>query len=122
MLVFLWFAASGLGHFIVTDVEVQVLPKWLPMARAVVLGTGLLELICTIGLVRRRTRRAAGWGLIALTLFVTPAHFYLMQNPVLTDLPYWLLVARLPFQALLIGLIYWGTSRVGRRRRGYRRV
>ena len=122
VLVLLWFVASGLGHFIVNDIEVEGLPGWVPMPQAVVLAVGLLELVCAVGLLRRRTRRAAGRGLIALTLLVTPAHYYLVQNPILSELPYWLLIARLPFQALLIVLIYWTTSRVGRRRRGYRRV
>ena len=58
------------------------------------------------GLLWPRTRRVAAWGLFALTLAVTPAHFYMLQQPELfPSVPYWALVARLPLQAGLLALI-----------------
>ena len=51
-------------------------------------------------------------GLFALTLAVTPSHFYMLQRPDLFDVPYWLLVLRLPIQALLLELIWWSSKRV----------
>jgi uncharacterized membrane protein len=58
----------------------------------------------------RPTRRAAGVGLVLLTVAVTPAHFYMLQRPELFGVPLWALWLRLPLQAALIGLIAWSTG------------
>jgi uncharacterized membrane protein len=55
----------------------------------------------------RPTRRAAGVGLFALTLAITPVHIYMLQWPELFDVPYWALLLRLPLQAALLALIAW---------------
>jgi uncharacterized membrane protein len=62
-----------------------------------------------------RTRRAAGWGLFALTIAVTPVHFYMLQRPELFNVPYWALVLRLPIQAGLLALILWSAGILPRR-------
>ncbi len=38
-----------------------------------------------------------------------PAHFYMLHRPDLFDVPYWVLVLRLPIQAALLWLIAWST-------------
>jgi uncharacterized membrane protein len=60
-----------------------------------------------MGLLFTTTRRAAGIGLFALTVCVTPVHIYMLQRPELFAVPYWALVLRLPLQAALLGLIAW---------------
>ena len=61
------------------------------------------------GLLWRPTRRLAGIMLFLLTLAVTPAHIYMLQRPELFNIPYGLLIARLPLQAALLALIAWAT-------------
>ena len=74
------------------------------------LGCGF-ELLGALGVLWRPTRRAAGWGLIALTLAVTPANIYMLQRPDLFPaVPYWALVLRLPLQVALLALIAWCTA------------
>lgn len=104
---FVWFFLGGLAHFIVTDTEVRIVPPYIPYPRAVVLVSGMLELLGAAGLALRATRRAAGSGLFALTIAVTPAHVYMLQQPELFGVPYWALVLRLPLQAALLALIVW---------------
>lgn len=87
----------------------RIVPPWVPWPRAMVLISGVLELLGTAGLVWKPTRRAAGLGLIALTLAVTPAHIYMLQRPELFDVPYWALWLRLPIQLGLLWLIHWST-------------
>ena len=108
--VFLWFAVGGVAHFALTDLEMRIVPPWMPWPRAAVLVSGVFELLGAAGLLWRPTRRAAGWGLFALTLAVTPAHVYMLQRPDLFDVPVWALVARLPVQVLLLALIAWSTA------------
>lgn len=108
--VFLWFLLGGIAHFVATDLEMRIVPPWLPWPREIVWVTGVLELAGAAGLVWRRTRRVAGLGLAALTVAVTPANVYMLQAAARFDVPVWLLVLRLPLQLVLLGLILWSTQ------------
>jgi uncharacterized membrane protein len=108
--VFLWFAIGGVAHFVATETEMRIVPPWMPWPRAAVLASGVFELLGAAGLLWRPTRRWAGIGLFALTLTVTPAHFYMLQRPELfPSIPYWALIVRLPVQVALLALIAWST-------------
>lgn len=108
--VFLWFLLGGIAHFAFTKLEMQIVPPYVPWPHAAVIVSGVFELLGAAGLLWRRTRRAAGIGLFALTLAVTPANVYMLVNPGLFDIPYGLLAIRLPFQVFLLWLILWSTS------------
>ena len=114
-LVFIWFGVGGIAHFVATDVEVRLVPPYLPWPRAAVWVSGVFELLGAAGLLLARTRRAAGIGLFALTLAVTPVHIFMLQRPELFAVPYWALVLRLPVQVALLGLIAWATFAPARR-------
>jgi uncharacterized membrane protein len=105
--VFLWFAIGGVAHFAATSTEMRIVPPYIPWPRLVVLVSGTFELLGAAGLLLQRTRRAAGIGLFALTIAVTPAHIYMLQRPELFAVPYWALILRLPMQAALLALIAW---------------
>lgn len=107
--VFLWFAIGGVAHFAATSTEMRIVPPYIPWPRAVVLVSGMFELLGAAGLLFQRTRRAAGIGLFALTIAVTPAHIYMLQRPDLFAVPHWALLLRLPLQAALLALIAWCT-------------
>lgn len=112
---FLWFFLGGIAHFAFTEVEMRVVPPALPAPEALVLISGAFELLGAAGLVWSRTRRWAGWGLMALTIAVTPANVYMLMQHEAFDVPRWLLIARLPFQLLLLWLIWWSTRDHARR-------
>jgi uncharacterized membrane protein len=107
--VFLWFAIGGVAHFAATSMEMRIVPPYIPWPRTVVLISGVFELLGAAGLMYPPTRRAAGLGLVALTIAVTPAHIYMLQRPDLFAVPYWVLILRLPLQAALLALIAWST-------------
>ena len=109
-LIFLWFAIGGVAHFVATDAEMRIVPPYIPWPRAAVLVSGVFELLGAAGLLWAPTRRLAGIGLFALTIAVTPAHFYMLQAPELfPTIPYWMLIGRLPVQVALLALIAWAT-------------
>jgi uncharacterized membrane protein len=108
--VFLWFFIGGIAHFAKTDLEMTIVPPYIPSPRAAVLISGVFELLGAVGLLVRRTRRTAGLGLFLLTLAVTPAHIYMLQHPELFGVPFWALVVRLPLQAALLCLIAWSAN------------
>ncbi len=108
--VFLWFFIGGIAHFAFTDLEMQIVPPWLPEHRLLVLVSGVFELLGAIGLLSKRTRSAAGWGLILLSIAVAPANIYMWQQASqFPMIPYWALTIRLPLQLALIACIWWST-------------
>ena len=108
--VFLWFAIGGVAHFVATETEMRIVPPFISWPREAVLISGVFELLGAAGLLWRRSRRLAGIGLFVLTIAVTPAHFYMLQEPQLfPSIPYWALVLRLPVQVALLALIAWST-------------
>jgi uncharacterized membrane protein len=110
--VFIWFCFGGIAHFVATNAEMRIVPPYIPWPRLTVLVSGMFELLGALGVLWRPTRRAAGWGLFALTIAVTPANVYMLQRADLfSRVPYWLLVLRLPVQVGLLALIHWCTSR-----------
>lgn len=109
-LVVLFFAIGGVAHFVATETFVRIVPPWVPFPRPVVYLTGVLELLGAVGVCRPRWRRAAGLGLMALTVCVTPANVYMWLNPTLfPDASPAFLLWRLPAQLALLGLIWWST-------------
>ena len=111
--IFLWFLIGGIAHFAATRLEMSIVPPYIPWPRAAVLVSGIFELVGATGLLYRPTRRAAGVGLFALTLAVTPVHVYMLQHPELFNVPYWLLILRLPIQVALLAIIAWSTIPLG---------
>ena len=107
---FLWFFLGGVGHFVATETEMRIVPPYIPWPRAAVLVSGVLEWLGAFGLLWLPVRRAAGWGLFALTLAVTPVHIFMLQQPQLFPIPYWALILRLPVQLALLALIVWSTA------------
>ena len=108
--VFLWFLIGGIAHFAATDLEMRIVPPYIPWPRLAVLGSGVFEIIGAVALLWPRTRRSAGFGLLMLTIAVTPANIYMLQSAELFNWPYWTLVLRLAFQVVLLALIWWSTS------------
>lgn len=114
--VFLWFFIGGIAHFAFTEAEMRIVPPWIPWPRMAVWVSGVFELLGAVGLLWQPTRKAAGWGLIALTLAVTPANVHMLQQAAaFPDVPYWALVARLPLQLVMLALIAYGAGLWGPR-------
>ena len=113
--VFLWFFVGGIAHFTATELEMRIVPPYIPWPRAVVLVTGIFELLGAFGVLIRLTRRWTGIGLFALTVAVTPANVYMLQSAESFQVPTWLLVVRLPAQVALLALIAWSTGMRGSR-------
>ena len=113
--VFCWFFFGGIAHFAFTATEMGIVPPWLPAHLLLVLVSGGFELLGAAGILIARTRSAAGWGLVLLTIAVTPANVFMWRHAAqYPGIPEVLLVLRLPFQAVLIAAIWWCT-RPGRR-------
>jgi uncharacterized membrane protein len=115
--VFLWFLLGGIAHFVATELEMSIVPPYIPWPRLAVWVSGVFELLGTIGLLVRRFRSAAGSCLFLLTLAVTPANVYMLEHSEQFSVPYALLVLRLPLQVGLLALIAWSSGAAGLLRR-----
>lgn len=105
---FIWFFVAGIAHFVLTEVEMLIVPPYIPWPRAAVLISGALELLGAVGILIRRLRPWAATGLFVLTLAVTPCHIYMLQRPNLFPfIPVWALWLRLPVQIALLAIIAW---------------
>ena len=103
----------GVRHFIDPDFFTAIMPDYLPFHLEAVYISGAFEMILGSMLLFKKSRRLAGWGLIALLFAVFPANIYLAQNESAQqalNISQTTAIIRLPFQALFIGLAYWHTK------------
>lgn len=96
------FVMGGIGHFVATDVYMKIMPPYLPYHRALVLLSGIFEVVLGVLLLVPKTSRLAASGLIALLVAVFPANLSMFQNSEKFGLSPTLLLLRLPLQGLLI--------------------
>ena len=106
------FIAAGAGHFIPPAMYEQIVPPQLGHAGVLVAISGIAEIAGGLGLMFPRTRRVAGFGLIALLVAIWPANIYmaLEADRFAAAAPAWLLWARVPLQVVMI----WWVERVSR--------
>jgi len=117
LFIFSWFFIGGISHFVFTVPFLKIMPPYIPYPLVMVYISGFFELVGACAIMSARWRSAAGYGLMLLTMIVTLANVQMLQHPELfPDIPYWLLVVRLPLQALLIWII-WRASRPDQTRR-----
>jgi uncharacterized membrane protein len=98
----------GILHFTVPAPFVSIVPARLPAPEALVIVSGFFEVLGGVGLLVRRARRAASFGLVALYVAVFPANINMAVHPELGQgIPVWSLWARLPLQIVLIAWALW---------------
>ena len=109
-IVFLWFFVGCVGHFTNTQFFVAIVPPWVPFPVWAVYVSGVVEIVLALLVIWRKSRPLAGWGLVALTIAVTPANIHMFMNPALfPQAPQSAYLIRLVVQALLLLLIWWST-------------
>ena len=104
-----FFIVGGVLHFALPDAYARVMPAWLGWHAQLVAISGACEIAGGIGVLIPRVRRAAGWGLILLSIAVLPANVQMLVDGIAHGRPIWqvaLLTLRLPLQAALIWWIW----------------
>ena len=109
-IVFAWFFGGGITHFTSTEFFVSIVPPWWPWPLFAVYASGVAEILLAILILWPLTRPWAGWGLVLLTLAVTPANVHMWLNPdQFPDASESALAVRLVVQVVLLLLIWWST-------------
>ncbi|MEA3535491.1 hypothetical protein [Rhizobium sp. CC-YZS058] len=102
-----FYALAGLGHFVFADALVTIVPAAVPFARAIVLLTGLFELLAAVLLLvpSKKLRALAAIGLALYAVAVYPANIQHMLNDLASPtggLGLWYHLPRLALQPLLV--------------------
>lgn len=89
-----------------------MMPPYLPAHLPLVYASGIFEILGGVGMLLPWTRRLAGLGVIALLIAIFPANIYIAMNDIPVaghDVPLWGHLLRLPLQAVMIWMAWWGT-------------
>jgi uncharacterized membrane protein len=98
-----FFIGAGVNHFVIPGVYKQIVPPGMGDPATLVRVSGVAEIAGGVGVLMPRTRRLAGFGLIALLAAVFPANIQMARNPAkFKKIPGWALYARLPLQPLMM--------------------
>ena len=108
---------AGINHFVMPHAYASIVPDLLPAPMGLVYVSGVAEIVGGLGTMHPRTRRPAGWLLIATLVAVFPGNIYMALNA--EDYPgvpggQLSLLARLPFQALFVYWVWLATLSEGR--------
>ena len=102
-----FFLFAGLMHFLKPNPYMATVPGVLPRKREIVYASGVAEIAGGAGVLSERTRRVAGWWLIATLVAVFPANVNMAVNADrFRAVPRPLLFARLPVQGALIAWVW----------------
>ena len=100
----------GCQHFINPSFFLKIVPPYLPFHLELVYLSGGFEILFGLGLIFKKTRFYASWGLVFLLIAVYPANIYLAFNELPQEainissfVASWV---RLPIQFVLMGLAY----------------
>jgi uncharacterized membrane protein len=108
----LTFICTGLLHFVKPRMYRAIMPGYLPAHRELVFASGVAEVVGGVGVLHPRTRRAAGWWLIATLLAVFPANVEMAVHAErFKRFPPAALWARLPVQGVLIACAWLTAAR-----------
>lgn len=104
------FLFTGTDHFANPHRYLPMMPPYVPWPGAMIYLSGFFELLGAAGLLWRRTRRWAGYGLAALLVVVFQANIHVaLTGGQVEGLPAagWYYWVRLPLQFVFIGWAIW---------------
>jgi uncharacterized membrane protein len=111
------FIVAGANHFVSPDSYQAMMPPFLPWPMALVSISGAAEILGGAGVLVPQVRRFSGWGLIALLVAVFPANIFAAMHGINGGaLERVILIARLPFQVVLIAWVYRSCAASDRQR------
>lgn len=106
-----FFIFTGIMHFLLPKPFLSIMPKWVPYPEAAVAVSGVAEVAGGAALMGKKYRKWSVPMLILLLIAVYPANIHMALNADKYPVPKWIAWARLPFQPLLIWLVWWSAQK-----------
>ena len=107
-----FYVFAGVNHFVSPEFYLQIMPPYLPWHEALVLLSGVAEVVLGVALLVPKLRIPAAWGVIALLIAVFPANVHMWCNDVAIDgnpTSPWFHAVRLPLQGVFLLWAWWHT-------------
>ena len=106
-----FYILAGLNHFRAPKFYLPMMPPYIPQHRLMITLSGLAEILLGALLLWSLTTVLAAWGIILMLLVFFTVHIYMYQerNTKFAKLPNWIIIARLPFQLVLIAWAFFYT-------------
>jgi uncharacterized membrane protein len=106
------YIAAGINHFIHPAFYIKIMPPWLPYHTALILISGVCEIVFGLLLLLPSARRPAAWLIILMLIAIFPANIQMMVNYLHENNPrLWIAIVRLPLQLVLIWWAYYFTKK-----------
>ncbi len=105
-----FFVFAGTSHFTQKRFFMKAMPPYIPYHEAMVILSGIAEIILGLGLLFQQSKNYAAWGIILLLIVVFPANIYMATSGRFKKIPQWMLWLRLPLQIVLIWWAYLYTK------------
>ena len=77
-----FFVYSGVSHFTQKYFFMKTMPPYIPYHEAMVILSGIAEIIFGLGLLFEQSRNYAAWGIILLLIAVFPANVYMATSEI----------------------------------------
>ena len=113
-----FYVFAGINHFIHPAMYIAVVPSYLPSPAALVLISGIAEILGGIGVlmpdgfVFPRIRAFSAWGIVLMLMVFLLVHINMCLHPdQFPALPLWAIWIRLPLQIPLIAWAWYYTRR-----------
>ncbi|MDF1880956.1 hypothetical protein JHD50_06505 [Sulfurimonas sp. MAG313] len=108
----LLFLLAGINHFSNPNFYVSIMPPYLPLQSELAYIAGVLEISGAFGLLFAKTRRIAGYSLLALLVLIFPANIHMALHPeYFSHYSPLTIYLRLPIQFIFIAWVYWAAIR-----------
>lgn len=106
------FILAGINHFLNPAFYTKMMPTYIPMHHAMVILSGVTEILVGSMLLIPSTTRLGAWGIIAHLLVFFTVHIWMLQkaDTLFKDIPVGALWGRLAFQFVFIAWAYWFTK------------
>jgi uncharacterized membrane protein len=103
---------AGINHFLSPAFYLRMMPPVLPAHLFLIYLSGVFQIVLGILFLIPKFTRISAFGLMALLIAVFPANAYMAMNSQhFPEFSLTALILRLPFQIVLIALVFWLTKK-----------
>jgi len=110
LLLGIFFVLAGINHFVNPDFYMNIMPDYFPFHYALVLLSGVTEIVAGAMLFYGPTVRLGAWGIVAMLVIFFTVHIHMIVHADrYPNVPPWALWLRIVLQFVFIAWAWWYT-------------